>query len=215
MQERNAVNTNKATKSCIRILNDYITEKHLPKLEETGDADLPALLKEFYVNARQKKNNDLYHTQTMKNIRSGFQENRKVNIINDDQFNEANMIFKGVQVHAKKAGRGSRHHTPPITDEDMERLALYFNIDQVKRPNPSILQRNAIFNIIYYLCRRGQENLYEMTKDWFKVITENDRSKYVMQVRDELDKNHRESDHNLTNQGKMYEVKGNIDLNNM
>ena len=169
LQERNAVNTNKATKSCIRILNDYITEKHLPKLEETGDADLPALLKEFYVNARQKKNNDLYHTQTMKNIRSGFQENRKVNIINDDQFNEANMIFKGVQVHAKKADRGSRHHTPPITDEDMERLALYFNIDQVRRPNPSIIQRNVIFNIIYYLCRRGQENLYEMTKDWFKV----------------------------------------------
>ena len=125
------------------------------------------------------------------------------------------MIFKGVQVCAKKAGRGSRWHTPPITDEDMERLAIYFNIDQVWRPNPSILQRNLIFNIIYYLCRRGQENLYEITEDLFKVITQNDGSKYVMQVRDELDKNHQENDHNLTNQGKMYKVKGNIDLNIM
>ena len=54
-----------------------------------------------------------------------------------------------------------------------------------------------------------------MTEDLFKVITQNDGSKYVMQVRDELDKNHQENDHNLTNQGKMYKVKGNIDLNIM
>ena len=47
-----------------------------------------------------------------------------------------------------------------------------------------------------------------MTKDWFKVITEPSGDKYLIQVKDELDKNHREDDYNITNQGRMYAVSG-------
>ena len=42
--------------------------KAFRKLEDTPDANLPDLLKQFYMNACQKKNNELYCTQTMKNI---------------------------------------------------------------------------------------------------------------------------------------------------
>ena len=48
-----------------------------------------------------------------------------------------------------------------------------------------------------------------MTKDWFDIKTEPDGTKYVHQVKDELDKNHRKNDYSLTNQGKMYAVPGN------
>ena len=101
MQNRNAKNTNKATKTAITLLREYLAEKGQPILEEILDCDLPDLLRTFNVNAR-KKNNDLYHTQSMKNIRSGlnryFQEYRNINIINDTEYSQSNMIFKGVQV---------------------------------------------------------------------------------------------------------------------
>ena len=122
------------------------------------------------------------------------------------------MIFKGFQVQAKKAGRGVHRSTPPITEQDMELLAGYFYIDHLSNPNPRILQRNVLFNIIYYMCRRGQENLYNMQKDLFEVKTDTNGSKYLVQVKDELDKNHREDDHSLTNQGKMYAVEGTAKL---
>ena len=183
LEGRNAKNTNKATKNSVSALKEYITEKQLPILEETLDCDLPDLLQQFYVDAR-KKNSDLYHTQTMKNIRSGlnryFQEKRRINIINELEFSQANMVFKGVQVRAKKAGCGVRRSTPTIDDNDMKLLAKYFCIDHVSSPNAKVLQSNVIFNVIYYTCRWGQENLYEMTKDWFEVQIQKDGSKCIV-----------------------------------
>ena len=156
LEGRNAKNTNKATKNSVSALKEYITEKQLPILEETLDCNLPDLLQQFYVDAR-KKNSDLYHTQTMKNIRSGlnryFQEKRRINIINDPEFSQANMVFKGVQVCAKKAGRGIHRSTPTIDDNDMKLLAKYFCTDHVSSPNAKVLQSNVIFNVICYTCR--------------------------------------------------------------
>ena len=48
-----------------------------------------------------------------------------------------------------------------------------------------------------------------MTKDWFEVQIQKDGSKCIVQVHDELDKNHHEDDHNQTNQGKIYQAAGN------
>ena len=47
-----------------------------------------------------------------------------------------------------------------------------------------------------------------MTKQWFDVIHEPNGDMYVMQVMDEVDKNHNEKDTSLTNQGRMYSVPG-------
>ena len=137
------------------------------------------------------------------------QREEKIDIIADGPFMKSNMMFKAVQVEGKKEGRGVRKSTPPITETDMTKLAAYFNNDHVVRPNPRLLQKNVIFNIIYYLCHCGQENLHQMTKDWFEIIGEPNGDKYITQVRDEFDKNHREDDTTLTNQGRVYQVKGN------
>ena len=93
----------------------------------------------------------------------------------------------------------------------MEHLAIYFSVDHIQTPNPSILQRNVLFNIMYYLCRRGKENLHSMTKNWFSVIDDGNGDCYVMLTLDEMDKNHKEDDTQLTNQGRMYSVKGTVD----
>ena len=54
-----------------------------------------------------------------------------------------------------------------------------------------------LFNIIYYTCCRGAENIEKMTLDHYKVVNENDGTSYVIQATDELDKNHHEDTHEL------------------
>ena len=122
LEERNAANTNRSTKTAMSCLYEYIAVKGLPKLEHTPDLDLPELLESFYANARTKKG-EIYHTQTMKSMRSNlnrwFKEKRAINIIDDVQFTRANLIFKGMKVQAKKAGKGYRRSTPTIAPDDM------------------------------------------------------------------------------------------------
>ena len=212
LTERNAKNTNKSTTGAVRCLEEYLQEKGLHNIANTSDADLPSVLEDFYVNARTKKTHERYHTQSLKCLRAGlnrfFQETRNINIINDPPYMKCNMMFRGIQVQAKKEGKGACRSTPVIKDEDMTTLAKFFNHDQVTNPSPRLLQRNVIFNIIYYFCRRGQENLHDMTVNWFEVVTQPNGEKFVIQVKDELDKNHRENSHQQTNQGKMYQVNG-------
>ena len=113
-------------------------------------------------------------------------------------------MFKAVQVDAKKKGLGSRKKYPPISEIDLERIAEYFCHDHITAPDPKRLQQNMIFYIIYFFCRRGHENLYEMTQDTYKLITENNGIQYVIQAVDEMDKNHGIQDTDDTNTGKMY-----------
>ena len=74
----------------------------------------------------------------------------------------------------------------------------------MNKTNPRKLGQDVLFNIIYYTCRRGVENLENMTLDHYKVVNENNRTCNVIQAVDELDKNHREDTYELANSGKMY-----------
>ena len=113
-------------------------------------------------------------------------------------------MFNGVQVKAKKEGKGVVRSTPHISDTDLIKIGIYFDVDHMKEPKPYILQHTVQFYLMYFFCRRGQENLYDLTKDHFKVITEPDGTQYVIQSIDEKDKNHGVNETQLANQGKMY-----------
>ena len=71
-------------------------------------------------------------------------------------------------------------------------------------PDPKHLQQNLLFYVIYYFCQCGRENLYEMTTDTFRLVTELDDTEYVIQDTDEMDKNHGFEDTNKTKEGKMF-----------
>ena len=205
------IDTVKSTKMAMTALTDYIAAKGLKTLNDHTDDKLPGLLNNFYCDARTQKG-ELYHVSTLKPMRSNmnrwFKENRNIDIIEDVRFTRSNMMFKGSKVRSKKAGKGTRKSTLAICEEDMKSLADYFNMDHFQTPNPAVLQRNIIFNTLYYFCHRGKENLNEMQKNWFKIEVDPQGSKYIIQNIDELDKNHDEDDLNLTNQGKIYKVPG-------
>ena len=67
MENRNAANTNKATKSSLKVLTDYLEEKELPILPKILDADLPKLLQDFCLDLR-KIDGELYKLQSLKCI---------------------------------------------------------------------------------------------------------------------------------------------------
>ena len=133
-----------------------------------------------------------------------FKKERGIDITKDHPFVKANEMFKAVLVECKKSGRGVRQHHPQISQIDLERIAEHFNHDHVSNPDPRRLQQTMIFYIIYYYCRRGRENLYEMTKDTFKLVTQPDGVQYLIQDIDEMDKNHGPDDYDKSNDGRMY-----------
>ena len=71
MKQRNAKNTNRATKSSLNCLMNYLIEKEMPTISETSDDDLPHVLI-FYTNMRTKITSDYYNTQTLKCMRSNL-----------------------------------------------------------------------------------------------------------------------------------------------
>ena len=59
---------------------------------------------------------------------------------------------------------------------------------------PVELLNKVQFDIRYYFCRRGCENIYDMTKDTFQLAFNTDTGmSYVYKAKDELQKNHKES----------------------
>ena len=109
---------------------------------------------------------------------------------------------------AKKVGKGIHKWYPAITDIDLERISEYFTHDHLNKPDKKRLQQQMIFYIICFFCRRGRENLYEMLKTTFKLVTEPDGNQFVLQFMDEIDKNHTYEDTTQTNPGKMYPTGG-------
>ena len=62
---------------------------------------------------------------------------------------------------------------------------------------PRELQRKVMFDIRYYFCRCGGENIYDMNVRTFELQYDTTGISYVKKVIDEMTKNHREKDNEL------------------
>ena len=60
--------------------------------------------------------------------------------------------------------------------------------------SPRSLADKVQFDIRFYFCRRGCENMHAMTKDTFEVCVDGEGHEFVRQARGELNKNHNETD---------------------
>ena len=213
LEGRNAKNTKRATKSNMKTFLDFLREKGLPDLEDMDVKQLANVLEDFYANLRRLDGED-YKLQSIKCIRAGINRwtkaNRNIDIISDVRFSRANEMFKGVSKIARQTGKGSTKSYPVIAQEDLERIATYFLHDIMNEPDPKKLQRCVLFYIIYFFCRRGRENLYDMKTDTFAIGTDPDGRQFIYQAVDEMDKNHRYDNIEPANEGRIYEQTGNI-----
>ncbi|XP_048757928.2 uncharacterized protein LOC125668156 [Ostrea edulis] len=110
----------------------------------------------------------------------------------------------------KKKGFGSVDHKPAISSEDLKQLYepnnTVFNTE-----TPCGLQNKVWFDLMFYLCRRGRENLRNMTKSTFSTDIDACGREFVFQAIDEADKNHRSSAPDETvGEARMYSQPGNV-----
>ena len=193
VREKDAKLTAKATEQSWRVFKSYCNEKCIIFDESTGTkSGLNAILKSFYAEVR-KPDGKLYRKNSFNCLRHGI--NRKIksfhegwDIIHDPEFTSSGTIFIAQCTRLKREGLAKVEHYPPIDEVDLRKIreSGVLNIE-----HPKNLQWKVFFDVMFYLCRRGEENLRELTKHSFKVKTASDGVKYIEKVRDELSKNHR------------------------
>ena len=185
-------NTNRSTKSALTRFKTFLQLREYPDIDDLDLDELPSILSKFYTDVRTQKAGEQYQTGSFKVIRAGlnrfFKVEKGVDIVSDQRFMKANLIFDSVQVQAKKVGKGATKSTPQISDTDLIKIGVFFDVDHMKKPNPKVLRHTMQFFIMYFFCRRGQENLYTMTKDHFELYVQPDGTEVVVQKLDEMDK---------------------------
>ena len=120
----------------------------------------------------------------------------------------SNETFFAVTTELKKLGKVKTNHHQKITSQDLKKLYSCFDVI-----TPKGLQEKRLFDIIFFLVRRGRENLRQQTNQTFAspIAVDSCQRKYVYQAVDELDNNHGESDdpQDSVTDARMYEQPGN------
>ena len=183
-----AESTYQATRVWTNCFSNYLIEKGLPELDDIPTEELPNALENFYSETCKKKgNNEEYKNSTFKCIRAGinrhYKATRSLDIISDPRFIQVNEMFEGKSRVNKEEGHGEIESLPCIKPEDFDQLSSFFKEKMQGPPDPTVLQEIMVFNIIYYMGRRGRENLQRMPKYHFAVATDHENRRYVVLVK--------------------------------
>ena len=199
IEGKDSENTRKAIKNAVVTFLAYWNEvkpedervKSTESLEIIPKKELNELLANFWPSAK-KQNGDSYKKSALVGIRFGLQRHfllkREFDIISGGEFSKSNQIFEAEIVEFKGQGFGRVDHHSPISKEDLEKIQSSYNPSS---PDSKSLQQVVWFNIMFQLISRGRENLRLLTKESFTVQVDAAGKKFVYQVADELDKNHR------------------------
>ena len=173
--KKNAKNTHRSTNTWVTRLNKFGQKIGMGDfLEEVADSDLADLIEEFYAAIKKNpKGNycDSYKNLSLKVMRAGInrhlKEKRSIDMLNDPIFLHCNSLLQGLLKEGKAKGLGKVDHKPLITSEDLEKLNDYFST--YMKPSAVVLQRYMQFSLMFFLCRRGRENLTFMDTETFSV----------------------------------------------
>lgn len=199
--------TKHATNFSMNLLNDFLQERSVnTDILSYSKEDLSRVLEDFYSNVRMK-NGELYKKNSLLNIRQGIgrylkEKGSNIDIITDPHFAKANSCFSSLLRMTRAEGKGAVVHHPALTVEDLKKLYGHHFIFNTNTPQG--LLNKVVFEIMFYFCRRGQENLHNLRVQDFEIINSNEQ-KYVQKVTSELSKNHQ----GITNEiegtgGRMY-----------
>ena len=96
--------------------------------------------------------------------------NKDWDLKNDKEFFLANLIFSGVEKEQTAKGEDKSQKRSSMRQDEIikcytDYLECGFDLD------PVCLQHKVLFDIVYYLARRGKEGLHELRKDSFRIGT--------------------------------------------
>ena len=148
--------------------------KSTKNFEELSESQLNSLLSKFYMDCRTKEG-ELYKVSSLTNFRNSLKrylqapphnKSFDIVIVHDEAFRSANLSFTAAVSELKACGKGSVEHYPMISDSDREKIykSRWLDIN-----GPTGLYNKVQFDVRLYFCRRGGENMANMTKDTFLV----------------------------------------------
>ena len=208
--EKDSKSTKRTVSRSISLFRQFLGHigEENSNFEEFSKPDLARCLRLFFASVR-KGNGEELKKSSMNAVKYGLgkylKEECGVDIEKGEEFAQCRTTYKAKLSNLQKKGKGAVEHKSEITEEDMKLLYdpnnIVFNIN-----TPVGLQMKVWFDIMYHLCRRGQENLRSMTKMTFAVSVDSTGLEYVHQVIDEADKNHRAeaSPDDTVGEGRMY-----------
>ena len=178
-------------------VSDWLEEtKQSVHFEDKSPDALAALLRRFYGEARSQEGKRYSHS-TMRGLRASINRylrspphNRKVDIVHDREYIQANQVFDGYIVENKKEGLDKTKHKSPIDDADWKKL---HGSDYTKGDTPETLQNSFFLNMMTHFGRRGREGLRRLKKQSFLLKRDPTGRKYVEESCNELTKNHQTS----------------------
>ena len=97
--------------------------------------------------------------------------------------------------------KGAIAHHPALTVDDLRKLCSHEFVLNVNVPQG--LLNKVVFEIMFYICIKGQENLHNLRVQDFEIVNLNGQ-KYVKKVRSELTKNHQGTTNETEGTGRMY-----------
>jgi hypothetical protein len=201
-QKRLKMNAHKTIKQNIAaatLLREYLKEKHLDTaFEHYNPQQLDECLAHVFMDVK-KSEKERYKITLQSCRRYSLNRylkappyNKKNDIVKEASFANSTDNFKAAIAELKMMGLGDVEHYPSITETDRRKLytSLYLS-----PKTPLGLQNKVQFDIRFYFCRRGNENMPQMHKSTCMVKKDSKAGlKYIMKTIDELTKNHRADD---------------------
>ena len=211
IDDKDSKNTKSSLRLSVKILRDYLTWKGVsPAFEENTPAELNKLLSKFWAEVR-KQDGKKYKKKSLQTLHFGLRkfllDTKDIDICDEVVFKKCIQSYKAVHVQLKKEGLGSITHKFVMSKGDVTKL-YQGDHPTLNEKTPTGLQNLVFINIMIYFIRRGRENLRDMSRKTYSVKTDGDEREYVSQDIDELDKNHR-ADNSEVSHGRMYAVPGN------
>lgn len=182
--------TNNQTNHYSSMFTKFLTDQNLSTdLKNMSNSYLNDYLRFFYSKLRTK-DGSFYSPSTLLCIRSSLNRffnssvlSKNVNIVNGPEFASCNRMLKSMVGHFLKEGGKVNQHVP-IEDEDLQKISDYFT-----RKNPTALQDEIIFNIIFYFGQRGREHIRKLTKNDFRLVADDNGKAWVEIVTNLTSKN--------------------------
>ena len=160
----NSKETIKCNAKSARVLKAYLREKKQDENFEEFDAvRLNEILIHFYLSAR-KQDGKHYKATSFESMRHALNRylqsppfNRKVDIIKDSEFCDANVSFKAALAELKRIGKGNVEHHAVINESDRQKL---HDSTHMSTDTPCGLQNKVQFDIRLYFCWCSVENCW-------------------------------------------------------
>ena len=152
-------------------------------INKLSKSELNEILSKFWPSIRTENGLSL-KKNSFKSVRYGivayFRKSRKIDINGDSEFSKSNVIYQAAVTSLNQEGHGATSHKEPLSKEDIDKL--YDHPIVFSTNTPTGLMNKVFFEVMFYLCRRGRENLKEHKKSTFTIKTDTTGRRYVCHV---------------------------------